>query len=255
MKRYRHIIILLSIMCFLVGCTLLHKEGDSPYYSGNRYDLYRLALNSFPGPREGRGAIIDETSIEKDDYGRELYIIQFHHAGWFYYDTIVNDSNVNAAYVISQGHDDQRVYYYEDLCFKLFDDSENIQRSLLEEMKMGNDWNKPINKDKCSSRLYTDDFAGMQNLTFNYDAWKSISSLFGKESQICAITEDASGKELYGVCVEKDGIKASYLVIYHPGKEIDIEKDTLKLSSFDFGTELHEFKTQHDWDFINCPRG
>lgn len=254
MKRSLRIIALIAVLCLLTNCLLLQKEGDSPYYNGNRYDLYRLALNSFPGPREGLGVRIDETLIEMDDYGREMYIVKIHHAGIFYHNTITNDdSQVNAAYMIAQSHDDKKIYYYEDLCFKMFDDREGIEQSLLEELKTENDWNKPMHMEKCSSRLYEDDFAGMENLTFNYNAWSSISNAFGKESKKSAITQDASGKELYGVCVERNGKKESYLVIYHPGKEIDMENGTLKLSSFDFGSELHRFKIQNDWDFFDCP--
>ena len=254
MKRSLQILSLITVLCLLTGCFVFHKEGDSPYYYGNRYDLFRLALNSFPGPREGLGARIDETFIETDNYGREMYIIEIHHAGWFYHNTITNDdSKVNAAYAISQMHDDKKIYYYEDFCFKLFDNNDGLQQSLLEELKIENDCNKPIQMERCSSRLYEDDFAGMENLRFNYNAWSSILNIFGKESQICAITEDANGKELYGVCIEKNGEKDSYFVIYNPETGIDPDYGIMELKSLDFGEELHELKIRNGWNFTDCP--
>lgn len=261
-KDFKRIFIIVMSLLFC-GCASLYKEGGSAYYSGNRYDLFRLALNSFPGPREGRGARIDENTIETDDFGRELYIVKIHHAGEFY-GWNNKETNVNAAYMILQAHDNKKIYYYEDFCFKLFDENKGLDKSLLEELKADNDWNQPLYLEKCSSRLYEGDYAGMSNLTFDYDAQKGIKDAFGKQYSIKAdstdnfisiitITEDASGKELYGVRVNKNGKDKCFFVIYHPEKGIDMENNVLELTTLDFGEELHQLKLRNDWDFQKCP--
>ncbi len=260
-KVFKHICIIMMSFIFC-SCVFLYKEGGSAYYSGNRYDLFRLALNSFPGPRQGRGASIDENTIETDEFGRELYIVNIYHAGEFYgWD---KEINVNAAYVILQAHDSNKIYYYEDICFRLFDDDIGLDKSLLEGLKTDNDWNQPLHLEKCASRLYEGDFAGMSNLTFDYDAQKSIKNAFGKQYSITTdskqsfisiipITEDYSGKEIYGVRVNKDDKDTCFMVIYHPEKEFDMENNVLELTTVDFGEELHQFKIRNDWDFQRCP--
>ena len=253
MKKAFYLLVLVVTLLMISGCVLLHKEGASPYYHGNRYDLFRLALNSFPGPRFGLGVTIKNASIEKDSYGRELYVVRMDHAKGFY------GEGINAAYVISQAHDDEekRIYYYEDICFKLFIFDKGLDDVLLKELKEDNDWNQPINMDKCSSRSFANDFAGMDNLSFNYSAYVSIEKAFGEDikDSICPITMDVLGKELYSVMVEKNGERKSYLVIYHPGQRISIESNCLELTNIDdvLGNELHQFKIRNEWVFFDCP--
>lgn len=267
MKNAYKLICILMILLLISGCSLLHKEGGSPYYSGTRYDLFRLALNSFPGPRQGLGVKIDESTIEKDDFGRELYVVKMMQASEYYQgDILIGVGTIDAAYVIAQAHDDQRVYYYEDICFRLFNSQsqKGIRQNLLEELKESNDWNQPLHLEKCASRLYEDDFAGMDNLTFDESAHTSIEDAFGKRYSIKAeseegyisiikITADASGKELYGVRVKKLDKNKCFMVIYHPGKKIDMESNVLELTTVDFGEELHQLKIRNDWDFERCP--
>jgi hypothetical protein len=259
MKKFFRLCVILAALLALFGCVrvinwLIPSEEHSPYYIGNRYDLFRVALNSFPGPRQGRGTKIDETLIETDEYGRELFIIKLFQAGEYYQgDILAEVDEVNSAYVVCQAHDDTKVYYYEDLCFKLFNDKIGIEPNLLKELKTENDWNQPLAPEKCSSRLYASDFAGMSNLSFDYDAQMCIEDLFDGKCFISPITEDASGKQLYGVRVKNDDQNMCYLVIYHPGKAIEMESDVLKLESIDFGKELHKLKIHNGWNFTDCP--
>ena len=128
----------------------------------------------------------------------------------------------------------------------------------MKTLKEDNDWNQPINMDKCSSRSFAGDFAGMENLSFNYTAFVSIEKAFGEEiikDSIHPITMDVSGKELYSVRVEKNGERKSYLVIFHPGQRVRINSNCLELTNIDddLGNELHQFKIRNDWVFFDCP--
>ena len=141
------------------GCTF-NKENPYPY-RGEYKELYSVAVYSIPDAEgymdHGEGAYNSDIYVwEQDDYGRILF-------------SYCEDySNQIFGLVISQAYDENNVYFYPDINYALtFIDSEyayegreedhlknrteDFYLENKEKLKEANDWNKPIDKNKCIS--------------------------------------------------------------------------------------------------------
>lgn len=119
-------------------------------YRGEYPDLYTVAINSILWNR-GYSQYIESTAqpgikiLEKDDYGRTLYI--YYEAG---------DAETNL--VISQYSEEDYVYYYEDFNFLQKENriaQEGFSQEEVDYLKSLNDWGKEIDLEKCVKKRIT----------------------------------------------------------------------------------------------------
>ena len=243
MKR---IIAILLIVVLLLGC-YTKKAKDRP-------ELYYAAAYSFVGPNVVLSPSIREyaieADIETDQYGRELFVIWIQSVD--FYGNLDDNFCPSEAMVIVQKYDDNKVYYYEDFCF-LFETKEGYPEDQVGAFKAKNDWDSPINEEKCSSRFYWD-YNMFPNSYWNTNVNDSVAETFPNLTCSYYVTADKDGKVLFGVLTHQDNLYKSYYVIYDPTiSGIDQEKGIMELTSLDFGADLHELKIRNGWNFTECP--
>lgn len=154
MKRQIGLGAFISFLFFAVAFGIFFWFMMRPYkYEGEHPDLYTVAVNNVFGARGymSNGESVydpDIEVIEKDSYGRIL----------FFYD---EHFSFGTALVIMQAYDENKVSYYLDHCYHPYTYSEDspydaTYRDLFTEKEISdlkelNDWNKPINGEKCTS--------------------------------------------------------------------------------------------------------
>ncbi len=259
------IILLIMMLCSTVGCNSAKKV--------HKQSLFMTAVYSIVGPYESLNVIKKESNvdahIEKDQYGRELFVVLLPIDYWFYSPVGERTKEVSALHVekvkvgytptsamfIIQKYDNEHIYYYEDYCF-LLKTQEGFSNESIEELKGRNDWNKPLQLEKCSIRKNGEMYEGMSTILWDKRSRNAIKKAFSDEIIEYSVVEDANGKQLFGVFThdEKyDSIKA-YYVIYDPSLDmIDPEKGIMEVTSLDYGEELHELKIRNNWNFKDCP--
>ena len=165
--------ILSVVLCsiFLITCSLelsgciLNRENPYPY-RGEYKELYTTAIYSIPDAEgymdHGEGAYDSDIYVwEQDEYGRTLF-------------SYCEDyGNQVFCLIISQAYNDSSVYFYPEINYKLtFIESEHLYEGAKDDhlknktkgfylktkdkLKEANDWNKPIDKNKCVSYPITD---------------------------------------------------------------------------------------------------
>ena len=144
----------ISFLFFALAFGIFFWFMMRPYkYEGEHPNLYTVAVNNVFGAwgyMSNGEAVYDPDIevIEKDSYGRVL----------FFYD---ERFSFGTALVIMQASDENEVSYYLDHCYYPYMYSEDspydaTYRDLFTEkeisdLKKLNDWNKPINGEKCTS--------------------------------------------------------------------------------------------------------
>lgn len=155
MKKAILVLSIVIIMLGLPGCTHL--------YRGQQKELYTAAIYSIPN---ARGYMVSEVPFdpdiyvwEQDDYGRTLF-------------SYCEDfSNRVFALVLCQAYDKSNVYFYPDVNYVLLlgkedgyykNDKDYLKTRTKafylenrDKIKEDNDWNKPIDKNKCVSYSIT----------------------------------------------------------------------------------------------------
>ncbi len=166
-----------KIVSFLFGCTVLFVcslgtsgcvfDKENPYpYKGEYKELYTTAIYSIPDAEgfmhHGEGAYDSDIYIwEKDNYGRTLF-------------SYCEDyGNKIFGLVLCQTYDDTNVYFYPDINYALTfidsvylyegvgndylkDKTEDFYLENKEKLKEENDWNQPLNMEKCVSYSITE---------------------------------------------------------------------------------------------------
>ena len=247
----------IAILLFLAVPLILCACGVPEQVKTN---LYRTAVYSFPGPRVDQAAVLETNTVknvETDSYGRTLFTIWIPKQMNIYaIDCGLNDMGFkpSKAQVIMQMSDDEKIYFYEDICF-LMETEEGFPKESIEQLKERNDWDQPLQTDKMSSRLNQSLFQGMDDVYSYTRTW--IEALFPGRiiPRISAIIEDANRKILLAVNTydETQDHFATYFVIYDMHTGVNAEHGIMELTSLDFGEQLHQFKIQNGWDFTTCP--
>lgn len=135
------VIILLIFTTILTSC----RYG---WYSGNRSDLYSVAVNSvlwLNGYSWGADYECDPSIkvIEEDSYGRTMFT---------YYEKYYKGAGISfSALIICQDSNEKEVFFYEDINYIIKEQTiyaENTKKFTDDEiayLKLINDWNKEIN--------------------------------------------------------------------------------------------------------------
>ncbi len=164
MKRIVSLFMILFILISMPGC-FFHVENPFPYL-GKYKELYTTAIYSIPDVKgymkHGEGAYSSDIYIwEQDNYGRTLFAY------------CEDYSNMIFGLVVCQTYDESNVYFYPDVNYVLTrmnfdsvyenkddnhlrDRTEEFYLENKEKLKEENDWNKPIDKNKCASYPITD---------------------------------------------------------------------------------------------------
>ncbi len=149
----RIVIVLCCILtCLLFSCNFVTKCGIEPpaAYNGDNMDLYTVAAFSILGADSPSTKI---RIIEKDQYNRVLFEVRFWEEGIhsFYFQKPLEHAQLYA-YAVSQKSDVDHVYYYEDECWTVFEKAEDFTEAEVIALKERNDWDKPIEESRLSSR-------------------------------------------------------------------------------------------------------
>ena len=155
------LILFITILMFgLTGCRY------DVSYKGPYKELYTTAIYSIPNAvgfmDHGEGTYDADIYIwEQDDYGRTLFAY------------CEDYSNQIFALVVSQCNDENNVYFYPDVNYALTmieskylyegvdddhlkDRTKEFYEENKDDLKGKNDWNKPLDKNKCVSYKITD---------------------------------------------------------------------------------------------------
>lgn len=137
MKRllWAPIIVLMSFFC--ISCTLL-TTGFIQHES-NAWHICAAYAVPFMFNGDIKGNVARE--VERDEYGRVLFT---------YTACSSLTGNYEEVAVICQKHDANYVYYYEDVCYT----SPKYCDEEMEDLKVTNDWNEPLNEGKMTKRPY-----------------------------------------------------------------------------------------------------
>ena len=133
MKNRSWIVMVLVMVLLFSGCMSESEE------------LKMAACGSFAVPglvcHDLKGGSFNCKVTQRDDFGRVLFL----------YETVnVITGNQEKAYVICQRMDSDRVYFYEDICYESLADG----TADLDQLKLVNDWGKPLNTEAMSGRKY-----------------------------------------------------------------------------------------------------
>jgi len=262
---------LIALALAVVTCLAL--SGCRFKYKGDHPDLYTVAVYNVFGAcgylSNGEAAyppVIEV--IETDSYGRVL----------FYYNESYNRP-YGVAIVIMQRAEGGCVYYYTDICHTPYlggadpyetEYGDLFTKAQVDALKQANDWNMPLNLDKCArseivERKNTEGGLGLKEKDFErVIKVYARSTGYRGDDNIYRISEfvnsDKYGREIYlvsgvGRDVKGEGVSPSsesryfnLAMIFNPDKSCP-EENVLPLA--DTGTtfeELMVFKSRCGWD-------
>lgn len=231
-------------------------KGDGifvPYY-GDRYDLFSISTSCIPmSDNNGTGRAKTKV-VERDDYGRELFLFTCGKASTYY-----PDSEVGAcyAYLICQKTEDDRTYFYKDEYIVTSSKNKGaITEERIEALKAANDWNKALNEEKMNSMPIFEDFVRnvpesniepekvLEKLGLDPDCYDAEIRIFGthiKHKRICLVL--ILEKEMSGKRLVSKAYLDHFILIADENVEFDREKDILDLGSefWDFSEEVKAF--------------
>ena len=248
MKKRFVILLLIFLFMILTGC----YSG----YSGENTDLYTVSINSVPWTL-GHSFSADfykdsEIEIlEQDQYGRTLFT--------YYEEYYSGGSTSFSSLVICQSSSEQYVFYYEDVNFVVKEQEADITWPVneftneeIEQLKLANDWNKPLNLEKCVKKELVTEKPDIPHE-------KEIEKIIEEEFQLAErrvkifvdfLTADSNNKNyiIYGYLHGLPDFEMFYLGL------VEVENDQIKdvhflqpSNIFDYSDEFIEFKNAHGW--------
>ncbi len=250
MKKIIKYLILIVLVPLIVSCR------DTDIYNGNDPELHSVALESIVGSRSDW--MNEVLRMEEDSYGRVLFAFFGANLYW-----TVNGQEDVLAIVIAQKADSDFTYYYDsNNVIAIYVDQLNEKLTLnllesyfdeedIEELKVKNDWNKPIN-DKL---LFRTEVTRKKMCNVNDRDLLPYKDLLGGNlyHRIQCYGKDRNGYMLVSVESELSNQSSRTFVIYL----LIVNKDH-ELISFDavmrvtdiFDMEaIKRFKQENGWSF------
>ena len=189
-----------------------------------------------------KGGTYEITILEKDAYGRIFFS---------YSAPSAVTQETETALVICQSIDREYVYFYEDICYILQDDSFEA----VEMIKEQNDWSNPLDYSKMSRRpnKITFDLFISTNSTLQYGkVIQAVSSELGVSSsqltQLHFVDTDNSGRELYWSGNFENGTNQSYLLLVSSAYDVCVMKLDNDVGISDV---ISDFKAENGWKYRN----
>ena len=250
------ILIFLFLMSSFTGCS-------TPKYRGFFPELYTVAIYNFLGSYgfSGNGEISTTSKvgiIETDSYGRVLF---------YYHEGIFDDG---CGYGILQKSADGYAYYYDDDCIACSDDDwqgtgeithdEWFTEEEIAELKLLNDWEQPINEEKCtkkpivsrkatsSLKLSDNDF---ENIVKTYCNAEGIYYKYGWTFRYEEyFMSDDFGREMYFLCCNlRNGTYLYLAAIINPDGSFDSLKGVIGIKDMNnYREAMKEFKLNNGWN-------
>lgn len=252
LMKYNRFLRLLTINIFIlfqivisIGCTPPQFRGSNNLQNIQICSNVLFVVSSMYG---------DSETIEKDSYGRELFKYSTYESlGYTYGEMCI--------YAISQKRTFKDIFYYEDYCFIISDSFDNFKQEDIEDLKAKNDWNKPFDQNKCSSRskrIPSDEF---QYIESTNSIEKTITKYCNENDELfynVGIDKDKDGNILMIFQTKMKGAEGeniskglrNYMIILTSrglprGKECFAEIEDL----YNYQEQLHELKIANDWNF------
>ena len=241
------------IFCFLLAILLV---GCGYGYSGEYADLYTVAINSVLwnlghsyGADFARNSDIE--IIEQDEFGRTLfsYHEKYYSGGDFAF----------SALIISQYSADGLVYYYED-CNYIIKKQEPYASNLqgfeieqVEQLKVINDWGKPIDAEKCISKTIIRNkqkISDVESAVIDKVITENDLSLDRYNAFAHYLTDDKNGNYIvYGVIKIHQGEEFWEDLYFVAFVSADNEKIEVLVPSdlYNYTSEFVNFKKENGW--------
>ena len=247
-RKFFGTIILTVCLAFVTG---LFAGCDFGAYRGKHADLYTVAINSVLwncGWAMGADHPINShiEIIERDEFGRTLY----EYRESFYYFRTISFS----ALLVSQYTSDGQVYYYEDCNYivkeqALFQVPNKFESEEIEQLKEVNDWDKPIDTDKCIGKTIAKkkqknadiESAVINSVLNEYEETERRHRTFADY-----LTDDKNGNCIYYGVIAQLSREEDIFFVAFVSAEGDIKLFTPS-NLFDYNEELKTFKAENGW--------
>lgn len=246
----------LCALVMLLVLILLILTGCYSSYSGEHVNLFTVAIHSVlwnNGHSMGADFVRDSeiNILDEDHYGRILFT--------YYESYYLGTDFAFSALIICQSSNEQYVLYYEDVNFTIKEQVEGFSSPAyeftneeIEQLKLLNDWNTPLNLEKCIKKEITTQKPSIPHET---ELENIITAEFQLEERDGAVFVDF---------LTYDSNKNNYIVygyvrdyptpkLYFVGL-VNIEDDQIKdvyflqvSDFFNYQSEFVEFKKAHSW--------
>ena len=222
LKKLWAVVLLLTI-CLLPAC----GTKEDSYYA------IRCAHLAVPAFYKVRPGDCGYNFLEKDEYGRILFSVEGVGKATGGPGTIL---------VILQKYDEKHVYYIEDYCYLMGEETEEN----LKKLKDRNDWNKEYDDSRIRRKNAEADIC-------KHDADKVLPAVY---KALGVVNEqvldrwlygesDESGRELYYFIIEADGERSHALVICD--EEYQVSYLRFSPDRYPSPEEIRKFKSEHGW--------
>ena len=217
-------------------------------YSGKYPDLFTAAINSVLwncGHSQGADRPIDSKIeiLETDEYGRTLFT---------YMEARYTRRTMKySALLVAQYTSDDQVFYYEDCNYIVKDRSVSLTfgQNEMEHLKEINDWNKPINADKCIGKTIIrkkQTNSEIENAVINKVITEYDASDYQHFTFADYLTDDKNGNSIfYGIIDRSSSEEVIFFVAFVSANgEIKIFTPS---DLFNYNEELKAFKAENGW--------
>lgn len=257
-------VIAVLLVVFLLFCDV-YLGGVK--YNGENPELYTVAINNFLGSfgsgSNGEITISSKTGIiDTDSYGRVLF---------YYHEGIIAEG---CGYGISQKSQDGYVYFYEDDCvipaaddwnYREVTHEEWFTQGEIAEFKVRNDWDQPLNEEKCTKKqiikkkpesklkLEKEDFVKAINAYFFEQNGKPYFIQHSRSLGDFFIADDY-GREIYVLRGDVEiptsaKTDVDVIILFNPDGSCDPEVAVAEIPDFlNYREFLKEFKQRNGWN-------
>lgn len=242
MRKVTILIIIVFLVIVITGCI----------YDGAHPELYKMTrCNALATNGVGESEWVITEVIEEDSYGRILFSYTMNVEGVYYgYGQIW-------VLAICQKFDKKLTYYYEDMCFILSDEFEDFSEEDIKNLKINNDWDKPLNEEKMSNRPIHGNYNGYSGMLAHDIITEGISIAEGVDVSVTFVDYDGTDKILclaYEYDANKyDGIMVEvkyYLMIINEDGSYNEDTYLIEFNDFyNYQKLLHKFKLDNGWSF------
>ncbi len=220
-RIYFAICLLVMSVCIIGGCTPAFYRGDNPEY----YKM--ISANTLYITREGFHSTSKE--LEKDEYGRTLFLLQ-----------IKNSYDI---YGICQYNGSGSCGYYEDYCYYVFDFGHVLKDDDLNDLKSRNDWSMPLDWDKITTVDHTNDYDMSSSLNA-FRTYNGFNNMRG--GNWLPKFRNSKGDWIYIASVLDGNEYKTYIVLFDASQKNIIDQAVIN-DTVNCQDELHEFKEKNNW--------
>lgn len=218
------------IVLMLTSCSTFSEKGM----------LAATGSYAVPGMSVGniKGTEVVCNILDEDQYGRIIFEFECNN---------VITQKREKAIVIVQKYTEKTVWFYEDVCYLI----EAYQQFNVGTLKEQNDWDKPLNEAKMTSRVYNvtfDLFVQRGSNVKPYDLRAKVAdklSIAEEYLDSCLLDATKNGADLYWFSANVDGESRMYYVISDGGDNVKLH---LISDTDSFIDELWMFKAEVGWN-------